>query len=158
MGSERPCGPNKETFKWKSHGMEAQPNESVAAIFAEWRVDEMLCSRGARGYLANIGKKASLNRHEVAHNANALAPVIRHLGFSSHLFQSAVLFMLKSLLGGPIEHAWIPHHPRLASFLISYNGSHRNVLTLCPLPGQTFTYTWGPWSIQFVNEVVSTNP
>ncbi len=89
MGSEGPCGP--KTCKWKkSHGMEAQPNQSVAAIFGEWQADEFLCSKGARGYLANIGKKASLNRAEVSHNANVLAPIIRHLGFLSYLFQRTV--------------------------------------------------------------------
>ncbi len=60
--------------------------------------------------------------------------------------------MLKSFLGELIEHAWIPHHPRLASFLISYNGSHRNVLALCPLPGKPLPTREGPG--QFVNEVV----
>jgi hypothetical protein len=50
-------------------------------VFNEWQSDDMLLSRASRGFMANIGKKKSLNRAEVAHNKNLLAPVIRHMGF-----------------------------------------------------------------------------
>ena len=58
-----------------------QATETAAAIFADWQKDETLVTRASRGFICNIGKKKSLNRSEVAHNKDALAPVIRHIGF-----------------------------------------------------------------------------
>ena len=50
-------------------------------VFREWQSDEILLGRASRGFMANIGKKKSLNRAEVAHNKTLVAPVIRHMGF-----------------------------------------------------------------------------
>ena len=62
--------------------MQAQ-NTEAGLIFQEWQGDEVLCGRASRGFMANIGKKKSLNRAEVAHNFKILIPIVRHLGFLS---------------------------------------------------------------------------
>ena len=56
-------------------------SQVACRVFNDWQCDEMLLGRASRGFMANIGKKKSLNRAEVAHNKNLLAPVIRHMGF-----------------------------------------------------------------------------
>ena len=65
--------------------MQAQNTQNTEAglIFQEWQGDEVLCGRALRGFMANIGKKKSLNRAEVAHNFKILIPIVRHLGFLS---------------------------------------------------------------------------
>lgn len=61
--------------------MEGRSSPSAGEIFNEWKSSDALCARGSRGYLANIAKNRELNRAEVAHNYEILAPIIRHLGF-----------------------------------------------------------------------------
>lgn len=56
-------------------------------IFEEWKANESLCHNAAKACLTQIGKKENLNRAEVSHNHEILAPVIHHIGYLIYLIQ-----------------------------------------------------------------------
>lgn len=60
----------------------------AVSVFEEWKANESLCQNAAKACLAQIGKKDNLNRAEVSHNHEVLAPVVRHIGYLIYLVQS----------------------------------------------------------------------
>lgn len=108
-----------------------QATETASAIFAEWQKDETLLARASRGFICTIGKKKSLNRSEVAHNKDALAPVIRHIGFLPYKLKFQLgnrngcnLFVIRQVYVPYIYHLLWGYHLRPSSLFVYNHGSN----------------------------------